>query len=92
METNVEKLTKLYADLSDSSFMPSTFAVKDCLGRSSRAIDNKSSNTGFLWATWDGRNGQIGSHLYSRIRDENRAIRRNDFNLAHALDQAKRAA
>lgn len=76
-----QKLATLYANLSDASFLPSTFAIRDCLG--SENDDNRA-----FWTTWGSRNEQIAFHAYSRVRDENRAIRQNDFNLARALDQA----
>ncbi len=88
MRTHVERLTKLYANNEQSSdyldtnglvTVPSEANVRRCLGvgpPDTRAAERK----------WRDRNWGIGGHKYSRGRDENRAFRVNDFNLAHALD------
>ncbi len=86
-KTRVEKLMKLYADNEQSpdyldgrfATVPSSVSVRFCLGV-------KLSATGATVKKWTNRNFEIGDHLYTRSRDENRAFRANDFTLARALD------
>ena len=83
MKTHVEKLMELYADLEPGVLLRGT-SVLDCMG----VGDVPHGERGTL-RTWNDRQWDIIKHLYSRHRDECRAHRVNDFDLARALDAAE---
>lgn len=84
MTTHVERLTKLYTDYDGQRDVPSSSEIRECLGPLNPAVDSINE----ALRVWHEREVQIDFHPYIRERDWNRALRRNDFNLARTLDQA----